>query len=61
MGQYNGWTSGMSYNSATAAAYSSCCVCQNNLDYLFQMVNGWMQGKSNIRGSFNNLAVCGNQ
>jgi len=60
IGQYNGWTKGMSYNSATAAANSGCCDCQNNLDYLHQFFNGWIQG---INGYdlvyYNNLAVCG--
>lgn len=29
---YNGWSAGMTYSSATAAANTGCCKCQNNLD-----------------------------
>lgn len=50
----------MSYNSATAARYSGCCRCQNNLDYLEQMLSGWVMGKTGYSlGTYNNLAVCG--
>ncbi|KAL0576289.1 hypothetical protein V5O48_005698 [Marasmius crinis-equi] len=31
-GYYNGWQDGMTVGSATAAATSGCCTCQNNLD-----------------------------
>ncbi|GAA5920242.1 hypothetical protein JCM1841_000438 [Sporobolomyces salmonicolor] len=61
LGAYNGWYSGLSYTSATAAAYGDCCQCQQNLDYLFQMTNGWLLGKTGYEmGSWKNLAVCGN-
>lgn len=60
IGQYNGWPSGMSYQQATAAANSGCCVCQNNLDYQNQMLNYWAQGKDASQAKvYNNLAVCG--
>lgn len=63
IGKYNGWFPGMTYGDATAAAYSSCCRCQNNLDYLHQFLNGWMQNKnaydsSSRLGKFFNLDVC---
>ncbi|GAA5996174.1 lytic transglycosylase domain-containing protein [Rhodotorula paludigena] len=59
LGAYNGWQPGMSYQSATAAKSSGCCTCQNNLDYLFQMTNGWLVGKTGYElKSYNNLAVC---
>ena len=32
IGQYNGWKPGMTKEQATAAAYTDCCPCQNNLD-----------------------------
>ncbi|KAI0305544.1 lysozyme-like domain-containing protein [Multifurca ochricompacta] len=32
IGEYNGWSVGMTYAGATQAAHSSCCRCQNNLD-----------------------------
>ncbi|KAF9516685.1 glycoside hydrolase family 23 protein [Hydnum rufescens UP504] len=43
MGQYNGWDVGMTIAKATAAAHTGCCRCQNNLDYLQQVMNGWLQ------------------
>ncbi|GAA5872556.1 hypothetical protein JCM3774_006850 [Rhodotorula dairenensis] len=60
LARYNGWQPySMTYSSATAAAYSDCCECQNNLDYLYQMTNGWMMGKTGSEfGHFQNLAVC---
>ncbi|KAL5631939.1 hypothetical protein ACGC1H_000084 [Rhizoctonia solani] len=62
VGTYNGWSDGMTYGKATAARYTNCCRCQNNLDYLHQFFNGWMQGKdaySSDLGVYKNLAVCG--
>lgn len=44
MGMYNGWSRGMTFDSATAARFGGCCRCQNNLDYLHQLTNAWMQG-----------------
>lgn len=47
----------MSFRSATAAQYSGCCRCQNNLDYLYQMLNGWLLGKTGYEmKTYNNLA-----
>ncbi|KAH9028499.1 glycoside hydrolase family 23 protein, partial [Lactarius pseudohatsudake] len=43
IGKYNGWYHGMTYSDATSAA-NTCCRCQNNLDYVHQFVNGWLQG-----------------
>ncbi|KAI5123701.1 hypothetical protein M0805_001727 [Coniferiporia weirii] len=54
IGMYNGWTRGLTYDEATAAAYTSCCRCQNNLDYLHQFVNGWLQ---NVDAYTNNPAL----
>ncbi|KZT43622.1 lysozyme-like protein [Sistotremastrum suecicum HHB10207 ss-3] len=42
VGKYNGWDSGMTIASATAAGNTPCCRCQNNLDYVFQVLNGWI-------------------
>ncbi|GAA6012746.1 hypothetical protein JCM8202_003432 [Rhodotorula sphaerocarpa] len=44
MGTYNGWCAGLTYAKATAARHTSCCECQNNLDYHHAMLNGWLQG-----------------
>jgi len=43
IGQYNGWFSGLTVSQATSAANTSCCHCQNNLDYIHQFLNGWCQ------------------
>lgn len=59
--EYNGWFAGLSYSTATAAASTGCCECQQNLDYMHQMLNGWLQGKTGYElGSIGNLDVCGN-
>ncbi|KDQ53458.1 glycoside hydrolase family 23 protein [Jaapia argillacea MUCL 33604] len=43
IGEYNGWFVHMTYDDATAAGNGACCRCQNNLDYLHQFLNGWLQ------------------
>ncbi|KAI0743489.1 lysozyme-like protein [Daedaleopsis nitida] len=61
IGNYNGWSTGMTIASATAAKHSDCCLCQNNLDYLQQMMNGWFQNKSPYAahmGKYFNLDDC---
>ncbi|KAF8210493.1 glycoside hydrolase family 23 protein, partial [Mycena galopus ATCC 62051] len=61
IGNYNGWYKGLTKAEATAAATSSCCTCQNNLDYLMQFFNGWLQNidayEANL-GEYFNLNVC---
>ncbi|KAJ6500101.1 glycoside hydrolase family 23 protein [Mycena vitilis] len=61
IGIYNGWKSGLTQSKATAARHSSCCLCQNNLDYLQQYMNGWLQNidaySSNL-GKYHNLDAC---
>jgi len=62
IGEYNGWELKMTVADATKAAKSSCCRCQNNLDYIHQFMNGWLQNKdaySVKMGSYQNLDVCG--
>lgn len=61
IGQYNGWKPDMTIAEATAAAHTSCCRCQNNLDYLFQLLNGWAQNidpRERHMGIYQNLANC---
>ncbi|KAI0256164.1 lysozyme-like domain-containing protein [Lactifluus subvellereus] len=61
IGEYNGWTHGMTYDDATRAAHTSCCTCQNNLDYIHQFVNGWLQGMNAYDaglGKYHNLDQC---
>lgn len=63
LGNYNGWPEGMTYGQAVAAADGPCCRCQNNLDYIHQNVNGWMQNinpyESKPRiGKYFNLDKC---
>ncbi|KPV75851.1 glycoside hydrolase family 23 protein [Rhodotorula graminis WP1] len=56
------WYENLSYSGATAAQWSGCCLCQNNLDYLYQMTNGWLMGRTGYEmGSYHNLKVCGHQ
>jgi len=61
MGMYNGWAPGLTVGKATAAAKTSCCTCQNNLDYLQQFFNGWIQGVDPYKlglGQYFNLKKC---
>jgi len=61
MGMYNGWFKGMTVGQATAAASTSCCLCQKNLDYPHQVFNGWLQGKNPYdtkMGQYFNLNRC---
>jgi len=59
IGDYNGWDLGMTVGSATAAASTDCCLCQNNLDYLQQFMNGWLQNQDgHSLGTYHNLDSC---
>lgn len=57
IGAYNGWQKGLTYSRATNQQYG--CHSQNNLDYLFQLLNGWTQGKEGYKMKvYNNLGSC---
>jgi len=61
VGQYNGWYQGLTYAAATAAQNTTCCHCQNNLDYVHQFFNGWCQGVNAFdahMGKYFNVNVC---
>ncbi|KAJ7583936.1 glycoside hydrolase family 23 protein [Mycena floridula] len=63
LGNYNGWSVGMTHAKATGARKTSCCRCQNNLDYLHQFLNGWIQNINVYEhvpriGKYFNLDVC---
>ncbi|KAI0630341.1 lysozyme-like protein [Trametes polyzona] len=63
LGNYNGWQKGLTVGSATQARWSSCCRCQNNLDYLMQVLNGWFLNHSPYTsspriGKYFNLDTC---
>ncbi|KAF8135671.1 glycoside hydrolase family 23 protein [Boletus edulis] len=65
IGHYNGWYKGLTYAEATAAAHNGNCREQNNLDYLHQFLNGWMQDINVYEndpplGKYFNLNVCSN-
>ncbi|KAH0827542.1 glycoside hydrolase family 23 protein [Lanmaoa asiatica] len=65
IGHYNGWYKGLTYAEATAAAQNGNCREQNNLDYLHQFLNGWMQDINAYEhnpplGKYFNLNVCSN-
>ncbi|KAJ7045718.1 lysozyme-like protein [Mycena alexandri] len=60
IGQYNGWDVGLTAKKATSVRYSDC-LAQQNLDYLHQFLNGWMQNVDAYSaglGTFHNLDVC---
>jgi len=59
IGAYNGWPLGLTVGQATAAKSRGQCLSQNNLDYLYQYTNGWMQNKdANSMGRYFNLRGC---
>jgi len=65
VGRYNGWYKRMTYEEATAAGRDGNCREQNNLDYLHQYLNGWMQGVNAYEhnpplGEYFNLNDCPN-
>ncbi|KAH9952966.1 lysozyme-like domain-containing protein [Russula dissimulans] len=60
VGGYNGWNLGMTYADATRIA-KQCCRCQNNLDYVHQFFNGWLQGENAYHkglGVYHNVDHC---
>ncbi|KAF9793374.1 lysozyme-like protein [Thelephora terrestris] len=60
LGSYNGWVEGMTVQYATRMRYTACHA-QNNLDYLHQTVNGWLQNKDAYAlhlGEYFNIADC---
>ncbi|KAF7306088.1 SLT domain-containing protein [Mycena chlorophos] len=62
VGNYNGWYQGLTVSKAEAAKYGSCCLCQQNLDYVFQWINGWVLNQNAYEmglGKYNNLDACG--
>lgn len=59
IGSYNGYRIGLTYADATRAKNEGHCFAQNNLDYLYQFCNGWMQNKNaHSMGTYFNLAGC---
>ncbi|UZJ53455.1 hypothetical protein CBS101457_002775 [Exobasidium rhododendri] len=59
IGQYNGWEKGLAVWKVRKEQYG--CYAQQNLDYLYQMLNGWLQGKDGYAKEFciyDNLAHC---
>lgn len=45
IGQYNGWSKGLTI-AKIVSVRGSCCKCQQNVNYMQQMLNGWMMGKT---------------
>jgi len=57
IGQYNGWFAMMTEYDAN----NKCCSCRNNLDYIHNVLNGFMQGispESIGMGKYFNLQSC---
>lgn len=52
LGKYNGWKEHLTYNQATQAAREGNCWAQNNLDYLHQMLNGFVVGRNAYTADF---------
>lgn len=52
LGKYNGWKENLTYNQATQAARDGNCWAQNNLDYLHQMLNGFVVGRNAYANDF---------
>lgn len=52
LGKYNGWKEHLTYNQATQAARDGNCWAQNNLDYLHQMLNGFVVGRNAYTNDF---------
>jgi hypothetical protein len=46
IGGHNGWQPGMTYDDAVRMKHQGWCAAQNNLDYITQFVNGWLQDKN---------------
>lgn len=60
IGEYNGWFVGMTEYGVTHVAKDKC-FAQQNLDYLHQTLNGWLQGidpRAQGMGTFFNLDQC---
>lgn len=45
LGAYNGWRVGITAGEVYQMKDSGRCLAQPNLDYMHQMLNGWLQGK----------------
>lgn len=52
LGKYNGWKEKLTYNQATMAYNEGNCWAQNNLDYLHQMLNGFVVGRNAYEQDF---------
>lgn len=46
LGAYNGWWKNMTLGDVYAMKDAGHCSAQPNLDYMHQMLNGWLQGKT---------------
>ncbi|RSH84341.1 uncharacterized protein EHS24_005861 [Apiotrichum porosum] len=59
MGAYNGWEKGMTRGDVYEKANTWGCFAQQNLDYMEQTLNGWLQNQYGYeRGSINNRKDC---
>ncbi|KAF8316290.1 hypothetical protein DL93DRAFT_2166152 [Clavulina sp. PMI_390] len=61
LGEYNGWYQGLTVAAAEAAANRGEPCQQNNLDYIHQQLNGWLQNvdpRARGMGTYNNMKSC---
>lgn len=59
LGAYNGWSKGMTTGTVENMKNQYGCASQQNLDYMTQFLNGWIQGKNGYDlGTYKNRASC---
>lgn len=61
LGEYNGWVKGLTVAGAEQAAKEGRPCQQNNLDYIHQQLNGWLQNISPYDaglGTYQNMKAC---
>ncbi|KAH7108433.1 lysozyme-like protein [Auriculariales sp. MPI-PUGE-AT-0066] len=61
VGRYNGWYPGLTEEKVRSVK-DSCCFCQQNMDYMMEFFNGWLQNKdaySANLGYYHNYGDCG--
>jgi len=58
IGQYNGWSKGLTIYKIVSVR-DSCCKCQQNVNYMQQMLNGWLQNVAGYElGDWTGLSDC---
>jgi hypothetical protein len=59
LGTYNGWYASMTTADVYNQGATYGCKSMQNLDYMTQLLNGWLQGKNGYElGSYFNRKEC---